>query len=153
MGFRFSLDTVLDVQKHKETIAHKELLEAHLVLERLGNELKELQESLAAVENDTRTSAQTGMRIDYLQDYQRYTKMLQAKVSKQIVRIEEASASFERKRLVVVEQMQRRKILEQLKTQHQEVWVEEQAHAEAVFLDDVTTSRYRFTGLGHTRLT
>lgn len=143
-SFTFTLQTVLDAQNHKERQAHKDLLEAHLVLENAGLELSVLREQMEAFDQDVGVSRRQNQLLSHVLATQNYRKSLLHKIERQMERLEEAKTAFEEKRILLLEVMQRRKILEQVRAKHFQAWEERQQNLEAAFLDEIATSRHRF---------
>lgn len=140
--FTFNLATVLKVQQHKENIAHKDLLEAKLVLERLCDELKMLQEQLHVFDEEVVRSRSINQEIVGWQNQAQYRLSLLKKIHQQKVSIEEAKEVFEEKRQALLARMQSRKILENLEAKRYAEWEQEQQRLQALFFDDLTTLRH-----------
>lgn len=138
----FSLTTLLHVRRQQEELAHKNLLEAHLVLRKITVILQELHKELENLREQIRQSHKKRQNYSDLASYYRYMDVVKKKIERQGILVKEAEASVERQREDVVKAMQKRKIIENLRDKKLAEWESDNFDLERASLDELATMRY-----------
>ena len=140
--FRFKLQTVLDQRKAREDRLQAELGELRRLEAEERNRLvllrSRLRASIVAMEEMLRDSAPA----EDLRRFDEYAKALRDDVKVQELTIEAVRTRVEAKRVEVVKAMQDRKVLETLRDKQERACLAEQARAEQIELDDMSSLRY-----------
>jgi flagellar FliJ protein len=139
--FQFSLSTLLQVRSQQEEIAHKNLLDSHLVLNKMNHQLIELFQELEKIQTQILQKQCNQFPAD-LSEYYLYLEMLKKKIARQKNLVDEAEVSLERRRKEVVRAMQRRKIIENLRDKKYSEWETTNFNSERSSLDELSTMRY-----------
>lgn len=140
--FEFPLTTLLLVRKLKEEIAHRNLLEAEIVLKKHRDDLNSLYKQFDHIFSQIR-NLQSGLcdvsRINELHDY---SSSIKFKITQQKFVVREAEISLESSRQKVVHAMQERKIIDNLKLKKMLEWQEANLDQERKEHDEISTTQY-----------
>jgi flagellar FliJ protein len=146
--FVFSLEGVL---RHRRNIEHgrqRELADATVAMQRLQDELRELDELLKQSNEEMRQSHLTGrIEMSWLVAHRRFVMSGQRKAVTLMQRIALAQRAVQEKRQALVEAARETKVLEKLREHQWEAWRAEQARKEFAELDEAGTQiAYRVAG-------
>lgn len=140
MKFEFSLEPVLKVRKHEEKV-HKQKLAEKLNKKKNLDELKEdLQQKLQSYfdEGDEDGFA----NLHDLQRHQQYIKDLQQKVKKVNESLDSIKNAIEEQRDKLAEVHKSRHIMEKVKEEEHEIFLEKVSRQEQKNMDEVATQSY-----------
>jgi|EndMetStandDraft_5_1072996.scaffolds.fasta_scaffold54056_2 flagellar export protein FliJ len=140
--FAFSLATLLQFRRQQEEIAHKNLLETHLVLRKFIILLEEMALELDDVLKQTAHAQVEKKHPASIALFYHYMDHLKNKITRQKNLVAEAEASVERQRKEVVKAMQKRKIIENLQDKKYSEWETLNFNLERASLDELATMRY-----------
>jgi flagellar FliJ protein len=140
--FRFSLSTLLQVRKQAEEIAHKNLLEAHLLLQRQLAGLSELHQEQDKIIRELRRLQRSDPNPEKIISLNNYMQSIEAKIERQLSSVKQATFFVELQRQEVIKAMQKRKIIENLKDKRYSEWEEELFDKERADQDELSTMRY-----------
>jgi flagellar protein FliJ len=144
--FRFSLATLLEVRRQKEIVERKNLLEAHLVLQKAITGLNELENQRLEFLDILRQKQMPVVEMRELTEYFDYLEVIKKRIVLQQEIINDALESIENQRKVVVVAMQKRKIIENLREKKFAEWEYEAQSQEKAFFDELTTIRHTYSG-------
>lgn len=140
--FQFLLQTLLEVRQQKETVAYTDLMEAQLVLQRmiklhrdLENELQQLNGFIEEKKIKSIPAAELASDIEY-------GLLLNKKIIHQQDIINKTLDFVENKRQSLIDAMQRRKIIENLREKRHSEWESEFQSVEKTFFDELATIRF-----------
>lgn len=140
--FNFPLKTLLEVRKQKEILARKDLFEAHLQMKKMLDGLYALLREWKNLIETLKTNQNEKMPAHKLMENFEYFRLLKNKIDLQNKNLKESKISIEFHRKAVIEAMQRRKIIENLKEKKSAEWEAENLNQEKMHIDDLATTRY-----------
>lgn len=140
MKFKFSLEPVLEVRKHKETI-HKQKLAEKLTRKKKLSELRDqfkqkLEVNLAKVDREEFTN------LHDLKRYQQYINDLHKKVEELNGSLEIIRKAIDKQRDKLAEVHKKRHIMEKMKEEEHEVFLEQVSKQERKIMDEVATQTH-----------
>lgn len=140
--FQFLLQTLLEVRQQKETVAYTDLMEAQLVLQRMIKihlDLEnELQRQTCFIEEKKVKSIPA---VELASDIE-YGLLLNKKIMHQQDIINKTLDFVENKRQSLIDAMQKRKIIENLREKRHAEWESEFQSVEKTFFDELATIRF-----------
>jgi flagellar export protein FliJ len=140
--FEFPLTTLLMVRKLKEEIAHRNLLEAEIVLIKHRNDLNQLFQQLESVLDEIRHSQEGTFAVSRLNELRYYSTNIKHKILNQKFVVKEAEMRLELSRQKVVHTMQERKIIENLNMKKLMEWESANRAQEMKENDEIATTQY-----------
>lgn len=140
MKFEFSLEPVLKVRKHEEKV-QKQKLAKKLNKKKDLNELKErLKQELENHINDA--DSNKFVNLHDLQRQQQYINDLHEKVKKVNGSLEKIKTAVEHQRDKLAEVHKKRHIMEQVKEDERELFLEEMTKQQRKVMDEVATQTF-----------
>lgn len=142
-GFRFRLQTVLDIRQREEDVRSRELAEALGILEAERAKLHELRVREADALAEYHRLQKVGqLDVMAIQWFQTYSVGLSVSINEQIRRITEAEGQVDQRRAMLLEAARAKQVLDQLKEQAREAYLKEADRKEAHQLDEIATLRH-----------
>lgn len=141
--FKFKLDTVLRVRRHKEEKARQKLADLRRRKMRLETQKSEINGDLKAFHNnrdeqvDRQTPVQHRQQYSYIHEQHKQIKQLDNKIENLAKQVAE-----QRKKLI--EANKQTKILSNLKSKHKMNFLEEVDRLEQKQLNEIATQRYNW---------
>lgn len=123
--FKFKLQSVLEYRVNVEEKIQGEFSEVKRRLEEQKGILKALVSERENIVNDLRNMQQAPMRADDIAAMFAYVETLRHKEKDQKIVIHQAKEKVEAKRKELVEAVKNRKVMENLKTKHEETYKKE----------------------------
>ncbi|MEL7833589.1 flagellar export protein FliJ [Fodinibius sp. Rm-B-1B1-1] len=140
MKFEFSLEPVLKVRKHEEKVEKQKLAEK-LNRKKDLNELKErLQKKLESHINDT--DSNKFINLHDLQRQQQYINDLHEKVKQVNDSLEKIKTAVEHQRDKLADVHKKRHIMEKVKEDERELFLEEMSKQQRKVMDEVATQTF-----------
>lgn len=140
MKFEFSLEPVLKVRKHEEKIQKQKLAET-LNKKKNLKELKErLEEELESHFDDA--DNKTFVNLHDLQRKQQYINDLHEKMKKINSNLDSIKKAVERQRNKLADVHKKRHIIEKVKEEEQELFLEEMTKHQRKVMDEVATQTF-----------
>ncbi len=140
--FNFNLASLLKVRHLKEEIAHRNLLEAHLILQKMSMILEKFHRDFDRVTDHIRVLQKNNVHPQSLTMNYDYLEVLKKKIDHQRIIVREAQAILELRRREVMKAMQKRKIIENLRDKKYGEWETLNLNVEKNALDELATMRY-----------
>lgn len=140
--FEFPLTTLLLVRKLKEEIAHRNLLEAEIVLHKHRENLNSLYKQFDNMVTQIRKLQRGLCDVSRLNELNDYSSSIKYKITQQKFVVREAEISLESSRQKVIHAMQERKIIDNLKLKKMLEWQEASIDQERKENDEISTTQY-----------
>lgn len=136
--FRFQLEGVLRQRKTVEQQRHRELAEVQVVYTQAEAELRALDASVQANNDDVKQNHLTGrLNLSFIAAHRRYMGAMQRKAVEIAQRMAGIMIKVDEARKALAEAARQRKIFEKLREKQFEEWRTDQARRELAALDEV----------------
>ncbi|MDT3699245.1 MAG: flagellar export protein FliJ [Thermincola sp.] len=140
--FIFKLQTSLDVKHKREELQEEALAEATKIFLENTNVLTSLRLRLLDLQETLRGKQSNLINISDLLNYQVYIPVLLERIRQQETVTEESRQAMEKARQKLVQIIQERKILENLRTKHYRAYVQECLWEEQKQIDEMATVNF-----------
>lgn len=140
MKFKFSLEPVLEVRKHKETIQKQKLAEKLTKKRKLSELRDQLKEKLK--ENLAKADQEDFSNLHDLKRYQQYINDLHQKVGELNSNLEVIKKAVDKQRDKLAEVHKKRHIMEKIKEEEHELFLEQVSKQERKTMDEVATQTH-----------
>ncbi len=141
-GFKFRLQSFLNVKQKVEDQKKLEYGKALGKLEEEKNEKIRLEEEQNQAVMNFRNSIEASINPQEFQSYNRYLELMKKRIRDQIILIDMAEKTVEKKRLELVESMKERKMLDVLKENDKVEYMKEEQKAEQKIVDEIVSYQY-----------
>jgi flagellar FliJ protein len=141
-GFKFRLQTVLNIKMQKENSLKNELGKA---MQRLEVEKKNLSSIIIEMENcidNFNSESSKGVTVDRLREFSAYIPVLKEHVQIQKERVKYAEQDVDNIRVILIKAVQEREILDKLKEKQYKEYMEEQVKKEQKVVDEIVSYKY-----------
>ena len=135
--YKFKLETVLDVKKHREEILEGELSRLETLFAQGKECLAQLEQKRAYYQTQLPTQEHMQLQIQAIQDQLEYLDYLAGEISKQKQELENLAKLVEEKRASLTEASQERQLLEEVKEKGRRAHIKEYHRQEQNFLDEI----------------
>jgi flagellar FliJ protein len=136
--FGFRLEPVLAQRKREEQERQRELASRELVVVKLQNDLKRLDESLQGAAEDLRKNHLTGaINLNFLTAHRRFLTAMQRQGIGIVQQVAGAQVLVDEARQQLAEAAKRRKVIEKLREKQFARWREDQERRELAQLDEI----------------
>jgi flagellar FliJ protein len=140
--FIFRFETLLTTRRHAEEVRQKELSEAKRALASEQALLRESRESRRRSLTELGRRQGVDFRAADLALFGSYLDRLAREIDARMKRVAAAERRVAQQRLLVVEAMKRRKVLEKLREKDEREFRETHARNERKFIDEIATGRH-----------
>lgn len=144
--YKFNLQPVLSLKQKVEDSKKRELGEATMRKEGIQNEKYLLEQKRQQALLDARTMDQSMVNIAGIKAYNHYDQYMSGVIKEKDHELDEAKKVVSEKRQELLEAVKDRKILDNLKAIHKEIFDEEEKRDEQRILDDMVTYRFGVKG-------
>ena len=141
--FQFNLSTLLQVRNEALNAAHRDLQEAHIHLKNMLKKIEELEREYILLTEDIQRKQKEKFFASELADQHDYLIRLELRIKLQVEEVVKAQINVEDRRLLIVQAMQRKKTIENLRDKQYTAWETKAIIAEAVFFDEVSSIYHR----------
>ena len=136
--FKFQLEGVLEHRKNLEEEKQRALAGLLAEMQRLKNDLAELDQSARVAVADLRENRLTGqLDLSYLAAHRRFTGSVQRKALALVQKMALVQREIDQARAALAEAAKQRKIIEKLRERQLERWTSQQHRQEMDELDDI----------------
>ena len=136
--FKFQLEGVLEHRKNLEEEKQRALAGVLAEMQRLKNDLAELDQSARSAVDDLRENRLTGpLDLSYLAAHRRFTGSVQRKALALVQKMALVQREIDQARAALAEAAKQRKIIEKLRERQLERWTSQQHRQEMDELDDI----------------
>ena len=140
--FKFSLEPVLALKEKVEDSKKKELGEATMYQERIYQEKLILEKKKDEALIEARVGENQFVDVSAIKVFNYYNQFISQSIEAKGKELETAKMQVEEKRNELLEAVKERKILDNLKAIHKEVFIEEEKRDEQRIMDDIVTYRF-----------
>ncbi len=140
--FTFRFETLLTTRRHAEDALQKELSDAKRALSAEQALLRESRDTRRRSLAELQRRQGEGFRAPDLALFGSYLDRLAREIDARLKRVAAAERRVNQQRLLVVEAMKRRKVLEKLREKDEREFLETLAVNERKFVDEVATGRH-----------
>ena len=137
--FKFRLASLLSIKEKMEQLKKNEYAEALAIVNKLLLKKTELLEEIERNLNIWQNQLQNGAKPNEIIQYNHYVELVKVNVKKTEEEIINAQEMAEKKRLLLVEAMKERKMLENLKEKDYNEFRIEETKEEQKFLDEIAS--------------
>jgi flagellar protein FliJ len=142
-GFKFKLQPVLDQRQKKEDILKKELAEKKLLFEQEKIVTEGLKSKLSDARQEFRDKQKDHPKASEAASYILFFDRVEREIEFQIMKLTELVAEVNKAQERLMEAMKEKKIIEKLRDKQIEEYQAEVNRQEQVFIDEISTVRYR----------
>lgn len=140
MKFKFSLEPVLEVRKHRETIQKQKLAEKLTKKKKLSELRDQLKQKLEV--NLAKADREGFTNLHDLKRYQQYINDLHKKVEELNGSLKIIKKAIDKQRDKLAEVHKKRHIMEKMKEEEHEVFLEQVSKQERKIMDEVATQTH-----------
>ena len=140
--FKFSLEPVLALKEKVEDSKKRELGAATMHQEKIYQEKLLLEKKKDEALLEARVNESQYVDVCAIKAYNQYSKLISKTIEEKNEQLEAAKIKVEEKRQELLEAVKERKILDNLKAIHKEVFIEEEKRDEQRIMDDIVTYRF-----------
>lgn len=144
--FKFNLQPVLSLKQKIEDSKKRALGEATMRKEGIQNEKCLLEQKRQQALLEARTMDQSMVNIEGIKAFNHYDQYMSGAIKEKDHELNEAKKVVSEKRHELLEAVKDRKILDNLKAIHKEIFDEEEKRGEQRILDDMVTYRFGVKG-------
>jgi len=142
-GFKFKLQSVLDQRQKKEDILKKELADKKLLFEKQKILMESLKSKLSDTRQEFRDRQNERLKASEAAAYISFFDRIGHEIELQTMKLAELVAEVNRAQERLMEAMKEKKIIEKLRDKQMEEYRTEVNRQEQVFIDEISTVRYR----------
>lgn len=140
--FNFRLQRVLDIKSTIEKVKNKDFLTANSEFLKAVNKLQEIVGTRNKYQENLHQVKKKGIEITYINFYFRYFRMLENQISFQHRMIDIAREEMEKRRLILIDAVKERRILERLKEKKREQYNYEFSKEEQLLSDEISGRKF-----------
>lgn len=141
-GFKFSLQTVLNIKKQKEDSLKNDLGKA---MQRHEKEKETLQTLTNEMENciaEFNIQSTKGVTVERLREFSAYLPVLKQHVQFQKEKVKYAQQDVDKYRVMLIKAVQEREMLDKLKEKQLKEFMDEQIKKEQKVVDEIVSYKY-----------
>ena len=140
--FVFNMQGLLNIKEKLEEQSKTEYGKALNKLEKEKNILLNLENSKKQNIVNFRESINKGVKPNYIKNINQFISLIDKKIEEQIENINKAEEIVEQKRLILLNAMKERKVLEALKEKEKENYFREELKKEQKIIDEIVSYKY-----------
>lgn len=140
--FNFRLQRVLDIKSTIEKVKNKDFLTANSEFLKAVNKLQKFVDTRNKYQENLHQVEKKGIEITYINFYFRYFRMLENQISFQHRMIDIAREEMEKRRLILIDAVKERRILERLKEKKREQFNYEFSKEEQLLSDEISGRKF-----------
>lgn len=140
--FVFNMQGLLNIKEKLEEQSKTEYGKALNKLEEEKNILLNLENSKKQNIVSFRESINKGVKPNYIKSINQFISLIDKKIEQQVENINKAEEIVEQKRLVLLNAMKERKVLEALKEKEMENYFREELKKEQKIIDEIVSYKY-----------
>ncbi len=140
--FVFNMQGLLNIKEKLEEQSKTEYGKALNKLEEEKNILLNLENSKKQNIVSFRESINKGVKPNYIKNINQFISLIDKKIEQQVENINKAEEIVEQKRLVLLNAMKERKVLEALKEKEMENYFREELKKEQKIIDEIVSYKY-----------
>lgn len=140
--FAFRLQRVLDIKSTIEKVKNRDFLAAYSEFQRAITKLKDIVSTRNKYQDNLHKLEKEGIELTSINFYFRYFRMLENQISYQHRMIDIAKEEMEKRRLILLDAVKERKILERLKEKKREQFNYEIAKDEQMVSDEISGVKF-----------
>jgi len=140
--FTFRFETLLTTRRHAEDACQKEFSEAKRALAAEQALLRESKETYRGSVLELQRRQGEGFRAPDLALFNAYLERLTREIEARLKRVAAAERRVTQKRVLLIEAMKRRKMLEKIREKDERDFSQDLARSEQKFIDEVATGRH-----------
>lgn len=140
--FKFSLEPVLALKEKVEDSKKRELGAATMYQEKVYKEKLVLEQKKAEALQAAKFKENQFVDVTAIKAFNHYNQLITQNIQDKGKQLEEAKIKVEEKREELLDAVKERKILDNLKSIHREVFIEEEKRDEQRIMDDMVTYRF-----------
>ena len=141
-GFRYNLQSILNIKIKMETLAKQEFSAAKNALDEENEKLAALQGRKAAYEQKAHMLLQGNLKVREIEENQNAILMMDQYIAEQRLQVKKAEAQMEQAREKLAEVMKERKMHETLREKAFESFLQEENRQESKSVDELTSYTY-----------
>lgn len=140
--FNFRLQRVLDIKSTIEKVKNRDFLTANNEFQKAVNKLQKFVDTRNKYQENLHQLEKKGIEITYINFYFRYFRMLENQISFQHRMIDIAREEMEKRRLILIDAVKERRILERLKEKKREQYNYEFSIEEQLLSDEISGRKF-----------
>ncbi len=140
--FIFNMQGLLNIKEKLEEQSKTEYGKALNKLEEEKNILLNLENSKKQNIVNFRESINKGVKPNYIKSINQFISLIDKKIEQQVENVNKAEEVVEQKRLVLLNAMKERKVLEALKEKEKENYFREELKKEQKIIDEIVSYKY-----------
>jgi flagellar FliJ protein len=144
VAFRFSLESVLKHRKRQEDVAHREFVEAQVVVEECFKRIDTMYRQIDATRTEIAVMVKVGKPSDlhFVRSSETFIEAQKIRIHKERMRARELIRMMEEKETILLQCLADRKTMDKLKEKRLEEYKARLALLEQKELDDLTNARW-----------
>ena len=141
-GFRYNLQSILNIKIKMETLAKQEFSTAKNALDEENEKLAALKNRKEAYEQKAHRLLQGNLKVREIEENQNAILMMDQYIAEQRLQVKKAEAQMEQAREKLAEVMKERKMHETLREKAFESFLQEENRQESKSVDELTSYTY-----------